>query len=266
MIELKNIEFYYDKNEKIFEGLNLSINKGEKLVVLGENGAGKSTLFKLLNALYKLKKGDFVYKNEKFTYTKKSLFNLRKEVSINFQDPDTQIFAPDIFQEISYGLVNIGLEEKEIIKRVDEISSLCGLDSLLDKPVKHLSYGQKKLLSIASNLVMDSELYIFDEPTTWLDNETKKKVLEILDVLHKKGKGIILSTHNVDLAYEFANRIIILKKGKILYDGGVEVFHNEKLLVEAKLNKPITLKVIDKLKEMDMLKDVFDLEGFLKEI
>ena len=146
MLKLENICFSYEKQNKILKNISLDIKKGEKTVFLGENGSGKSTLFFLLNGLLKPDSGEIYFNGEKLKYKKKDLENLRKKVGIVFQDPEVQIFAPTVYQEMAYGLQNLNYSNEKIEEKISEISAELNMKKLLEKPCHHLSYGQKKEL------------------------------------------------------------------------------------------------------------------------
>lgn len=244
MFKLENVDFSYEKGNKILKNISINIKKGEKVVFLGENGSGKSTLFFILNGLLKKESGEIYLKGEKIEYKKEILNKLRKKVGIIFQDPDVQLFAPTVYQEIAYGLENLGYNKKEIEKRVYEVLKELDIENLKEKPCHHLSYGQKKRVSIASILAMEPEILILDEPTAWLDSKNIKKVNKILNELHKKEKTLIISTHDIDFAYEIADYIYVLNKGEIIKHGDKkEVFNDFEIFKKLNLEIPNILKI-----------------------
>lgn len=219
MLELKNLEFSYDDN-KIFNGLNLSIKKGEKIALLGDNGAGKTTLFLCLNGVLKYK-GDILY-NGKKTGPKE----LRKKVGLIFQEPDVQIIATTVEREISFGPMNMKVSKNEVKQRTDRAMAELGLERFRNRAVHYLSGGEKKRVCIADIIAMDSEIVLFDEPCAFLD--TRNSVL-LENILNKMSEDriIIVSTHDMDFAYRWADRFIIMEKGNIVCDGGIEVFDTD---------------------------------------
>ena len=269
MLKLEDVVFSYEKGTEIIKGININIEEGKKIVFLGENGSGKSTLFLLMNGLLKPEKGNLYFKGEKIGYKKKELDKLREKVGIVFQDPEIQIFAPTVMQEVAFGLQNLGYSSDETEERALEAMRALEIENLRDIPCHHLSYGQKKRVAIASITAMKPEILILDEPLAWLDPKNKKRILEILLNFSKEGKTMIVSTHDVNFAYDFADYIFVLRDGQLLKSGDKkEVFSDFEFLKNANLDVPVVLKMYSHLK--DSLNTDFDsfLEGynrFLKE-
>ena len=263
MLKLENICFSYEKQNKILKNISLDIKKGEKTVFLGENGSGKSTLFFLLNGLLKPDSGEIYFNGEKLKYKKKDLENLRKKVGIVFQDPEVQIFAPTVYQEMAYGLQNLNYSNEKIEEKINEINVELNMKKILEKPCHHLSYGQKKRVTIASILAMEPEILVLDEPTAWLDFKNIKITLEMIENLCKRGKTLVISTHDIDFAYEVADYIYILNEGKIVKHGTRnEIFEDFKFLKKLNLDVPKILKVKEFLKQKDI--DILEYYEFLE--
>lgn len=263
MLKLENICFSYEKQNKILKNISLDIKKGAKTVFLGENGSGKSTLFFLLNGLLKPDSGEIYFNGEKLKYKKKDLENLRKKVGIVFQDPEVQIFAPTVYQEIAYGLQNLDYSNEKIEEKISEISAELNMKKILEKPCHHLSYGQKKRVTIASILAMEPEILVLDEPTAWLDFKNIKKTLEMIKNLCKREKTLVISTHDIDFAYEVADYIYILNEGKIVKQGTrYEIFDDFNFLKKLNLDVPKILKVKEFLKQKNI--DILEYYEFLE--
>ena len=158
MLKLEDVVFSYEKGTEIIKGININIEEGKKIVFLGENGSGKSTLFLIMNGLLKPDKGSLYFKGEKIKYKKKELDKLREKVGIVFQDPEIQIFAPTVMQEIAFGLRNLGCSPEETEERAMEAMKALEIEKLRDTPCHHLSYGQKKRVAIASITAMKPEI------------------------------------------------------------------------------------------------------------
>jgi len=249
LLELRNVTYRYPDETPAVENLSLVIGGGEKIAVLGGNGAGKTTLFLLLNGVYKIKKGEIFFRDIKINYTKKDLLKIRQNIGIVFQDPDTQIFSSSVYEEISFGPENLKIPENEIKIRVDRVLKLLDIFHIKDKPTHLLSYGEKKKVSIAGILVMEPEALILDEPDACLDPGSVKKLAALLDDLHGQGKTILISTQDMNLAYAWADRIIIMKDGKILKDGiPGDIFSDTKILHQASLDKPLVFEILEELK------------------
>ena len=249
IIDLKNISYQYPDKTEAVSDICFSVKEGEKLVIAGPNGAGKSTLFLLLNGILKPKKGNYYFDNKEISYCKKELLKLRQQVGIVFQEPDSQIFSASVYEELSYGPLNLDLPRAEVRKRVDEALKALDIENLKDRPAHLLSYGQKKRVCIASILAMNPKIIIFDEPTSGLDPAHAAEIIVLLNKLHAEGKTIILSTHDMNLAYQWASRIVVLGEGRILGSGTVnEIFDNEALIEESRLELPMLLQLFKQLK------------------
>jgi cobalt/nickel transport system ATP-binding protein len=241
MIELRNVWFSYD-GEFVLKDINLKVEKGERIVVLGINGSGKSTLLKLLNALLFPTKGTYLYKGkniEKNAFKDKNFIKaFRKEVVLLFQNPDAMLFNPTVYDEIAFGLRQLGFWEKVVKDRVLYWAEIFGLTQYLNKPPFILSGGQKQKLCLACLLVLKPEVLLLDEPTANLDPKSTGWLIDFLNEL--KGITTITSTHNLSLAPELGNRLIVLREGgSIIYDGEAEAFlkDQEKLIKAGLVHK-----------------------------
>jgi cobalt/nickel transport system ATP-binding protein len=224
----------------------LKIEKGKKISFVCVNGSGKSTLFLNFNGVLKPTKGTVIYNGNEVKYNHKSLLNLRKNIGIVFQDPENQLFSASVYQEVSFGAMNLKLSDIEVRNRVDEALENVGMYEYKDKAVHFLSYGQKKRVSIADILVMQPEIIVFDEPTSSLDPKHSKQIVKIFDELNEKGMTVILSTHDVELAYSWSDYIIVMKDGEIVREGTpYEIFSDDKLIHECSLEKPLVLEMFE---------------------
>lgn len=256
ILETKDLYFEYPDKTKALNGINIKFEKGKKIALLGANGAGKSTLFLHLNGILKPTKGKILYNGKKISYKHSFLHQLRKSVGIVFQDPETQLFSASVFQEVSFGAVNLKLPDEEVKARVLNAFEETGISYLQDKPTHALSYGQKKRVSIADILVMKPEVIIFDEPTAFLDPLHKEKMITLFDKINRAGTTIILSTHDVDMVYPWADMIYVMKDGKILRSGSSEeIFMNKNLLEQSDLAQPTILEIYAQLQSRGRLLD-----------
>lgn len=248
-LKLKNLYFKYPATDKFaIDGIDLEIKKGERLAVLGENGMGKSTLFFLSNGVYEPTEGDIFLNDRKLTRSKKDLMELRKSVGLVFQDPETQFIAPTVEEEISFGPINLGLTTSEVQEVVDEVIKTLDIERLRRKSLYALSGGEKKLVSIASVLALSPDIIIFDEPTSGLDYSNTQIYKSVLKKLYDKGLGLVMSIHDINFAWEWADRVVILNHGKIIADGSaVEILSNEEILKKANLEKPDLVKFFELL-------------------
>ncbi len=239
LISVEGFGYQYDEKNVALCELNLNIAQGERIVLLGENGAGKSTLMKLLSGLLPLQSGSYHLARREVTAKPQSLKALRRQVALVFQNANHQLFCATVEDEIAFGLRNIGLDEVQVQAKVKQTLGDFGLLELRTLPPHKLSEGQKKWVSLAAILALEPKVILLDEPTASLDRYHTKKILALLNQLNAEGKTILLSTHNMDLAYEWAERVLVMSKGKLLADASpIEVFGNKKLLDEALLDEP----------------------------
>ena len=256
IIESDNICFSYVDNMEVLNGVSIKIPKGKKTAIIGPNGAGKSTFFLHLNGILKPQKGKIFFNNQEMKYDHKSLMKLRKKVGIVFQDPDTQLFSASVTQEISFGPINLGFSKEKVREHVNSSLEIAGITHLKDQPTHFLSCGQKKSVTIASIIAMEPEVIIFDEPTNFLDPKHKIQLMDFISDLNKKGITIILSTHNVDIAYSWADHIIVMNEGKVLKEGSPEeIFTNIELLESSSLSIPVVLELYQELLKKGLIKD-----------
>ncbi len=242
--ELDKVSFQYPDGTWAVRDISFQLKQGEKVVVLGHNGAGKSTLFLLLNAIYKAKSGQLKVEGVAHDYKKKSNLQLRQKVGVVFQEPESQLCASSVRDEIAFGPLNIGLPVSEVEKRVAENLDMLALNGLKDKAPHALSFGQKKRVAIASILSMQPDIVVLDEPTAGLDTKNQTIVTGLLDELSAQDKTLLIATHNIDFAWQWADRALVLKEGELVFDGGLtDLFTNEKLLQETELPKPLALEL-----------------------
>jgi len=249
ILETKNLSYKYQDGTKALNNINVKIEKGKKVSFVGVNGSGKSTIFLNFNGILKPTKGSVEYKGIEVKYNQKALLELRKNVGIVFQDPENQLFSASVYQEVSFGAMNLKLSVEEVRSRVDDALKNVGMYDYKDKAVHFLSYGQKKRVAIADILVMRPEIIVFDEPTSSLDPKHSKQIIKIFDELNEKGITVILSTHDVELAYAWSDYVIVMKDGEIAREGTpYEIFSDDKLIHECYLEKPLILEIFEKLR------------------
>ena len=255
IIEIRDLCFGYEKDSLDLENINMDIKKGSVTTILGGNGAGKSTLFLNLNGVLKPLSGQVKVDGEVLTYDKKSLNQMRRNVGIVFQDPDDQLFSADVYRDISFGAVNLGLPKEEVIKRVNAAMEKTNISHLKDRPAHALSYGQKKRVAIAGVLVMEPKVIILDEPTAGLDPKGVEEITDLLQRLSRdKGITIVIATHDMDLVSTISDYIYILKDGQVTGKGSPsEIFSNPQLLYQNDLGIPILNQLMHKLYEEDSL-------------
>lgn len=253
LLEVRDLSFAYEE-KPVLKDINVKIYKGEKVAIMGSNGAGKSTFFLNLNGVLQPENGQIILEGRKIG--KKEFTELRKRVGFVFQDADSQIIASNVRAEISFGPMNLGLTRDEVIKRVDNAVKYMNLEKMQDRAPHYLSGGEKKRVSIADILAMESEVLIFDEPMAALDPVNADNVELILDRLHNDGKTLLIATHDVDFAYRFADRILVFSEGHIIADGTpAEIFSKEDVMRQAHLKKPAIMTVWEALIRADIVTD-----------
>ena len=237
-IEVINLTYTYPDGTKAIEDINFSVEKGENIAILGPNGAGKSTLLHHFNGLMMPTSGKIYVLGKEVT--KKNLEEIRQKVGLVFQDPDDQLFARTVSQDVAFGPTNLCLPKSEIDERVKWAIEVTDLKGLENKAPQNLSTGQKKRAAIAGVLAMKPEVIVLDEPMANLDPRTASKILKLLLQLNQEfGLTLIIATHDVDLVPLFANQICILNKGQIVLQGPPEdVFSKADLLRSMDLRLP----------------------------
>ena len=211
---LKDVSFSYPFEEMVLKNLNIRVGQGERVCILGPNGCGKSTLLKMFAGLLFPKIGNFTAFDEDMTEKKlnndKFAKTFHKRIGFIFQDPDVQLFCSTAEEEIAFGLLQQGVTQDIAKQRIDDIISMLGIEHLRDKTPFKLSGGEKKKIALASVLVMNPEVLIFDEPTNGLDSRMQKWLVELLAALNISGKTLISSTHNLELAAQISDRAILI--------------------------------------------------------
>lgn len=219
IIELRGVTFAYPGKITALDNFSATFMRGQRTAVLGRNGSGKTTLFSLLNGLQRPMKGQILFNGDLIRYDRPGLMNLRQAIGMVFQDPDSQLFSACIYEDISFGPMNLGLEESEIRARVERFLALMGLKGTENRPAHALSFGQKKRACIAGVLAMQPEVLVLDEPFAGLDPIMAAEFMGILDELHLGGTTLIIATHDLDLAYSWADEVIVLQEGRLLTQG-----------------------------------------------
>lgn len=244
MFKIKNLTYQYDKKRKALDNINMDFDCGDIIGIIGSNGSGKSTLFNNLMGILKSTSGEILYKGNKLKYDKKSLYNLRKEVGIVFQDPEKQIFYSMVYDDLAFALRNIGTDEKTIKEKINKALNAVNGQDFIYRPVHSLSFGQKKRVAIASVIAMENKIILLDEPTAGLDPESTRAIVNIIKSMNKKGIKIVITSHDMNLIYDICDYVYVLNQGKMLIEGSIEdVFVNYEVINEAGLELPWLVKV-----------------------
>lgn len=255
VIEAQDVSYTYDgNNERALDGLNLKIRRGTKVAFMGGNGSGKSTFFLCLNGIRRPDTGKICIDGEAIEYTRKGLLNVRGRVGIVFQEPDDQLFSASVYEEISFGILNLGADEETARREVESVIKELEITPFQDRPAHALSGGQKKQVAIADILVMHPEVMILDEPAAALDPKHTKKVQQIVDHLTEKGITVLMATHDIDYAYAWADEIILMHEGKVIRQGTpFDVCSDRAALKTASLEVPAVLRMHERLKEKGLI-------------
>ena len=254
IVSTEKLQFTYLDGTKALDSLSIKIPEGEKVAFVGNNGAGKTTLLLHFNGINRPDGGEVRYNGQKLDYSSKGIKGLRKKVGIVFQDTDSQLFSGSVYQDVSFGPMNLGWPEGKIRIKLEQVMKEAGIWELRDKPPHLLSYGQKKRVAIAGVLAMEPELIILDEPTAALDPVCTSQVMSLLNTLNTNGATIIVSSHNMDEVYAWADFVFVLKEGKVIAEGSpINVFRRQDVLAAASLKNPLVLELYDKLVSSGML-------------
>lgn len=254
MIKIKDLIFEYksmdeDSNVRAIDNVNLEIKKGEFVAILGHNGSGKSTLAKLINGLLRPKSGKILVKNMD-TRDEDKIWDIRETAGMVFQNPDNQIVATIVEEDVAFGPENLGVDPKEIRKRVDNALEIVEMSEYKMHGPHLLSGGQKQRIAIAGILAMEPDCIIFDEPTAMLDPTGREEVMKTIEKLNKEeNKTIVLITHFMDEAVQ-ADRVVVMEKGKIILDGTPrEIFREVKKMKDIGLDVPQVTELVYELRK-----------------
>ncbi|HEX3015254.1 MAG TPA: energy-coupling factor transporter ATPase [Desulfobacteria bacterium] len=249
MIKLENVGFRYGEHDDlVIDGLSLEINPGEILAVIGPNGSGKSTLARLLNGIFTPTSGRVLI-DELDTANEATVWEVRRRVGLILQNPDNQLVAPLVEEDVAFGPENLGLPPVEIRQRVQEALAAVGLTDLALRPPDKLSGGQKQRVAIAGVLAMKPKYLVLDEATAMLDPQGRRDVLNLVTAMKNQGVGIVLITHHMNEAL-LAERVVMLVKGQLCLVGHPrEVFAQGQRLREHGLDVPVVPRVCERLRK-----------------
>lgn len=264
MIELKNVSFKYElQEEKTIKNLDLYVKQGEFVGIIGKNGSGKTTLCNIIRGIIP----DFVQGTitGSISIDNKNINDIERGemaelVGFVFQNPFSQIsgIKKTVFEEIAYGLENLGVEREEIRQRVTDVIKLLKIEDLQDKNPNELSGGQSQRVAIASIIVMNPKVLIFDEPTSQLDPLGTEEIFDILKLLKSQNKTIILVEHKIDLIAEYADRVVVMDDGEIIFNGETHEILSDRKIEDHNVSMPIVSKLAYKLND--------EKQGFFKNI
>ena len=252
-VNVTDLFYTYPDGTEALKGVNFKVMEGERVAVIGSNGSGKSTLFYHLNGLFSPTKGTVLINEEEITKT--NLDKIRMTVGLVFQDPDDQLFAPTVWEDVAFGPRNMGLSKREVAERVNSALNMLHIADLKDKRPDNLSGGQKRLVSIAGVLAMNPEIIVLDEPTSNLDPCTSSAVMHLLvDLSRRMNIALIIATHDVDAIPQYADRIYVMHRGQFVAEGTPEaVFSNASVIRESHLRLPRIARLMEILHKEDNL-------------
>lgn len=263
-IELRNCRYRYDTRIRALEGVSCVIDPGTWVAVVGENGSGKTTLAKLCNGLLRPQEGSVRVMGRETAF--RSVAELAREVGYLFQNPDHQIFAPTVREEIAFGLVNLDLPPDQEEDRLEEALTLFGLEAYADEPPATLGYGLRRQVTVASLFALRPPILILDEPTTGLDRGRTRILLEEARALHRAGHTIVSITHDMRLVAEWAERVLVLRHGRLLADNTPRaIFGQPQLLDRASLSAPPVTELSRRLRAFGLRGDSPTVEAFYSE-
>lgn len=253
ILETQDLQYTYADGTFALKGVSLGIKRGQVTAILGGNGAGKSTMFLNFNGILKPSSGRILFNGKQLDYSHKGLKELRRSVGIVFQDPDNQLFSASVYQDVSFGAVNMKLSEEEVRRRVDIAMKRTGITHLKDKPTHCLSFGQKKRVAIAGVLVMEPEVLILDEPTAGLDPMGVSEIMKLLKETQKElGISVVISTHDIDIVPLYCDYAYVMDEGKIILGGTPkEVFSEKDAIRSVHLRLPRIGHLMEILKDKD---------------
>ena len=247
ILSVQGLEYAYEEGKHALEHISLDVYAGEKIAVLGTNGAGKSTFFLCLNGVLAPHAGEIRLRGTAIDARSRNA--LREHVGVVFQNADDQIIASTVLAEISFGPMNLQLPKQEVERRVECAIATMDLEAFRNRPPHYMSGGEKKRVSIADIIAMESEVILFDEPAASLDPAGAEMLEQVLESLSRAGKTLLISTHDMDFAFRWASRIVVFCDGKIIADGSpLAVFENQEIIERANLRQPTMLEVFSQLR------------------
>lgn len=235
-ISIKNLSYTYPDGTKALNDVNLDISKNESVAIIGQNGSGKTTLLLHLNGI--IENGNGSMEILGLPVNKNNIKTIRSRVGVVFQDPDDQLFMPSVFDDVAFGPINMGLSDGEVRERVNSSLKKVGMPGFEDRFSHHLSFGEKKKISLASVLSMEPEIVVLDEPTANLDPKSRRDLIKIIRKLKAEGKTIIISTHDLSAIPELVDRVYVLNKTIIAEGTPRDIFLNTALLAAENLDIP----------------------------
>jgi energy-coupling factor transport system ATP-binding protein len=256
IISVRDVSFSYNEKKLGLKNINIEINKGEWIAILGHNGSGKSTLAKTLVGLLEPQKGKILI--DQVLLNDETAYELRKKIGIVFQNPDNQFVGVTVRDDIAFGMENLCFPREEMLQKIDFYAKKVGMLKYLDKQPSNLSGGQKQRVAIAGILAMHSDILIFDEATSMLDPYTRNDLIEYIKSLNKEGLTIIMITHDVNEAL-LADKMLILNKGELYaFEETAEILKKPEVFHECHLELPVALEVASLVKNIEIKEKLWE--------
>ena len=263
-VRVEDLWHSYDDGPSVLAGVNLSVESGDFLAIVGQNGSGKTTLVKHFNGLLRPTHGRVLVLGQ--DTTGQSVGQLAQTVGYLFQNPDHQIFAPTVWEEVAFGPRNLGFSEGEVAARTTEALALFGLGDQADTPPAVLGYGLRRKVTLAAVWAMRPQILVLDEPTVGLDWRNTRALMEGVTDLNSQGHTIILVTHDMKLVAEFARRVLVLGEGRTLAYGPTrQLFQQDAILRQAFLAPPPITALAQRMRACGLRGDSLTVEEFYQE-
>ena len=228
VVATSGLRFSYPDGRLALDGVDLHVHPGEQVALLGPNGAGKTTLVLHLNGILLPRQGTVHVAG--IPVTKENFAEVRRRVGIVFQDPDDQVFMPTVYEDVAFGPANLGLRGAQLEARVEAALAAVGMEALRDRAPHHLSFGERRLVAIATVLAMEPEILVLDEPSANLDPAGRR---ELAEVLHRLGLTMLMVTHDLPYALLLCDRAVVMNRGRIAADGPIEEVLSDTMLMAA---------------------------------
>ncbi|WP_428814638.1 energy-coupling factor ABC transporter ATP-binding protein [Streptomyces albus subsp. chlorinus] len=258
LVALRGVSYAYEDGPDVLGGLDFEVRDGRAVALLGRNGSGKTTLMRLLSGGLRPRTGEVRVQGRPVTYDRKGLTRLRTTVQLVVQDPDDQLFAASVEQDVSFGPLNLGLSDAEVRARVTEALAALDITALADRPTHLLSYGQRKRTAIAGAVAMRPRVLVLDEPTAGLDPDGQERLLATLRSLQEAGTTVVMATHDVDLALRWADDAALLTPEGLRTGPVATALARRDLLARAGLHLPWGIAVQELLRTHDLLPEAAD--------
>lgn len=253
MLAARNLHYVYPDSSPALCGVDLAIAPGEKLAILGANGAGKSTFMRIVSGGLEPNSGTVEIDGQTVSFDRNGMRRLRQVVGLVMQDPDDQLFAASVMEDISFGPLNLGLSDSETRRRVATALTALDIVELAERPTHLLSFGQRKRVALAGVLAMQPRLLLLDEPTAGLDPLGVEQLMTSLAGVSRTGTAIAIATHDMDLAYAWADRIVIFASGQIAASGAPETVFETAELESLAMKPPLIWTLGQTLRQRGLL-------------